>query len=988
MKPLLLTLEAFGPFAGKQEVDFTRFEQDGVFLLTGPTGAGKTTLFDAISFALFGSPSGDTRESYSLKSQYAPEESICSVSFSFMIDGQRYIVTRAPKQDRPSKRTHALRTVPESAEFTGEEESISSVSAVNVRIHQLLGMDREQFRQIVMLAQGDFMRLLQSKSSEKEAIFRKIFSTGRFTRFTEQLRTQALSLKKEREQNVAQLLAAARTAAFEDTAPLEQALEGDFPDSARLCQLLKEQIEADTLALSGLEEQLQALDRQLQALDPAAAEALQRQFELKESLSAQLQAWEQERPQREALSAAIRRGEEAQRVQPHALLMGRAQQALEQLQQKGRELAEKQRQANGALARAAEAEKAIPSLRGQAEELAHRAAQLELLLEQMKKKEEVAQKARQAEKLLAQSKQHQLLIERLLQRAAIREQQAQHKELSGRCRAALGQFERAKAAALHYSEIDSRYRQTYSAFLDAQAGMLALRLHSGQPCPVCGSLEHPAPAPAPDKTVSEDALEQLRQQREESLSAAKSTEAALQAAAEALQSDLPPGCLPLQSPAPLNALLSSLQQQEQRLAAQYGEAERQVAALSELSRVAQPRYFDQEYLKQSQLELAARCAQAEEALSALRREEEMLGSALQGFQSLKQLQEQRTKTENQREGLLRRAEQLTGERFALAGRVDSLQEQALQNAKAEAQARQELAQGQEAFSQALSSSSFADEADYLSAQLSADALDRQRRALSESERQAEGMRSKLSLLAGQLQNRRPPDMQQLRAQRQALLEQRQVLSLQRDTIGARLTQNRAVLARIERTARQGERLDAAYRDIGALADIATGNNPQKLTFERYVLGRYFEDIIRVANPHLRRMSRGRYAFARREGRSSYISTTGLELEVSDSHTGKARLVGTLSGGESFQASLALALGMADVVSANCGSIFIDALFIDEGFGTLDSSALETAVETLLALRQSGRLIGIISHVAELQNMISGKITVTPAPEGSSLRLTV
>ena len=988
MKPLLLTLEAFGPFAGKQEVDFTRFEQDGIFLLTGPTGAGKTMLFDAISFALFGIPSGDTRESYALKSQYAAEESICSVSFSFMIGGQRYAILRTPKQDRRSKRTHELRAIPESAEFTGENESISGVPAVNLRIRRLLGMDREQFRQIVMLAQGDFMRLLQSKSSEKEAVFRKIFSTARFTRFTEQLRAGALSLKREREQNVTHLLAAARTAVFEDPAPLEQALAGNFPDTGRLCQLLQAQIEADTPALSGLEGQLQALEGQLQALDPKAAEALLQQFALKESLEAQLTAWEREKPRRETLAAAIRRGEEAQQIQPHALLVSRAQQALTQLQQKKQELSEKRRQTEDAFAHATEAEKSVPSLRGQAQELTRRAAQLELLLEQMQKKEETAQKAREAEKTLAQNKRHGLLIERLLQRAAIREQQVQQSELSGRCQAALRQFQEAKAAATRYCETDSRYRRAYSAFLDAQAGMLALRLQPGRPCPVCGSLEHPSPAPAPDKAVSEEALEQLRQQREESLSAAKSAEAAFSATAESLQSVLPPDCLPLQDSAPLKALLSSLQQQEQQLASQYAEAERQVAALSELSRVAQPRYFDREYLNQSRLDLAAKCAKAEEALSALRREEETLNGTLQGFGSLKQLQEQRAKTEKQREGLLRRAEQLTGERLALAGRADALREQALQNAEAEAGAAQELAQGKEALEQALLSSSFKNEEDYLSAQMAPEELDSQRRTLLESQRQAEGIRSQLSLLVGQLNGRRPPDMQQLNAQRQALLEKKQAVLLQRDTIGARLTQNRVVLERTEKIARQGERLDAAYRDIGALADIATGNNPQKLSFERYVLGRYFEDIIRVANPHLRRMSRGRYTFARREGRSSYISTTGLELEVNDSYTGKARLVSTLSGGESFQASLALALGMADVVSANCGNIFIDALFIDEGFGTLDSSALETAVETLLALRQSGRLIGIISHVSELQNMIPGKITVTPTPEGSSLRITV
>ncbi len=988
MKPLFLTLQAFGPFAKRQQIDFTLFEQSGIFLLTGPTGAGKTTLFDAISFALFGAPSGDTRESYSLKSQYADDEVVCSVSFSFEIGGRRYTVSRTPKQDRLSKRTHDTRTVPESAELSGDEKPLSGVPAVNARLRQLLGMDREQFRQIVMLAQGDFMRLLQSKSSEKEAIFRKIFSTGRFSRFTERLREQALSLKREREQNVQLLLGAARSAAFEDMKPLEEALAGEFPNISLLQSLLRGQIDADENRFSLLEEQLARLERQLQALDPEAAKSLLKQFSLREQLILQLKAYEQAHPAREALAERIRRGEEAQHLEPQALHRRHAQEDRDKLQKKQQDTATQHRQAEEALGRAVKAEQEVPALRTRAEELSKESAQLDTLLSQLKRREELAVQRAGAQKALARSQQHEKLIERLQERAALKEQQQQLSLQTECCRTALAQQQAAQEAARQFADSDFKYRQSYNDFLDAQAGLLALHLQTGRPCPVCGSTEHPSPAPKPSQPVGRQQLERLQKKREGDLAAAKNAEAAFAAALKELSEKLPDDIsLSLSEKAPLAELLERLTESARELDTQYQQAQQQISVLSDPSRLQQPRYFDPKYLGQSRLEMAAKCAQEKEAIAALLREEEALDASLSGLQSLSELQTKREELDRQRKDFLELAEKLSGERFALAGRVQALSEQAAQNAEALKSAEKELLQSEEAYQNALLKSCFSGEEDYLLARMPPDELAGQRRSLLEEQRREEQLSSQLSLLKEQLKDRQPPDLGEMEKRRQALLQQRQALFRGRDEASARLAQNRSANERIALLAEKGLKLDAAFQDIGALANIAGGSNPQKLTFERYVLGRYLEDIIRVANPHLRRMSQGRYTFLRREGRASYISTTGLELEVLDSYTGKTRLVGTLSGGESFQASLALALGMADVVSFSCGNLFIDALFIDEGFGTLDSSALESAVATLLSLRQNGRMIGIISHVSELQNMISGKIIITPSPEGSRLRIT-
>ncbi|MCI8622064.1 MAG: SMC family ATPase [Provencibacterium sp.] len=981
MKPLTLTLCAFGPFAGKQRIDFTAFESAGIFLLTGPTGAGKTTLFDAVSFALFGSPSGDTRESYSLKSQYAPDEETCFVSFTFETGGQRYTVVRTPKQDRLSKRTHEKRAVPESAELEGGEKPLSSVPAVNARIRQLLGMDREQFRQIVMLAQGDFMRLLQSKSSDKEAVFRKIFSTGRFSRFTEQLRDQALALKKEREQNVHLLLGNARSAALAAPEALEPVLAGEFPDTKRLHALLENQIGEDQQRFSELDTQLAHLDKELLSLDLDSARTLLEQFALRGRLSDQLKLCGRDKPRREALAQAVRRGEAARQVQPQALLFRRAGEEWERLRQRKENLSIQLQEADRALLGAAQAEKEIPSLRAEAEALEKEALQLDLLLEQLERHAKAAQQRSEAEKALALSRRHEELIERLQARAALKEQRDQLSLQRERCQSALSHAQAAKAAAQKFSGSDIRYRQSYSAFLDAQAGLIARRLKAGVPCPVCGSTSHPSPAPAPDQSISEDALERLRRAREADLAAAKSAEAAFEAAVKLLELDGAP-----REEAPLYALLASYQEEEKALETQYLQAERQIASLSELSRVGHPRYFDREYLQRSRMELAAKRAQAEAELLSLRREEEALSVSLGVLRSQEEVKAKREQLGRQRAGRLERADRLANERITLAGKVEALKEQGLQTAEALQAAAKARAQSEAAYRQAIAASPFQDEGDYEEALGALDSLEAARRTLADEEKRENGLRSQLSLLEKQLEGRQPPDLESLGARRQALLQERETVSQQRDVLHARLTQNRAVLARSQSMAQEGLRLDAAYQEIGALAAIAGGNNPQKLTFERYVLGRYFDDIIRVANPHLRRMSQGRYCFLRREGRSSYISTTGLELEVLDGYTGKTRHVGTLSGGESFQASLSLALGMADVVSASCGSVWIDALFIDEGFGTLDPRALENAVETLLTLRQSGRMIGIISHVPELQSMISGKILITPSPDGSQIRV--
>lgn len=984
MKPKYLELNAFGPFAKKEEIDFSRFEREGIFLLSGPTGAGKTTIFDAISFALYGVPSGDGRESLSLKSQHSPDDETCYVRYRFEAAGHEYEVYRTPKQNRYSKRIKGLRLVPESSELTiDRKEVLTGNQNVNEKIVEVLGIDREQFRQIVMLAQGDFMRLLSSDSKDKEKILRRVFSTERLYRFTERLREYALDIRRQQEDNLRLLQSVARSLSCENNPELQEACAQEFPDARRLLELLERQIGADEELLAGCDERISTLASRLAALDLPGARELGERFSRRDELGKKLQELQAQEPRLEQERQELALLERAVAIAGERVAYEKTTAQLEKARRSREAYAGQLAKLSPALLEAARQYEQLEALRARQQECENRRLALQERLSGLERLDALRLSCTQLESQLKEADRRQELLELLLRRCELDETGEALAREREQCRGLREAQQKYQSEKERFARADREYKAGYEAFLDSQAGLLAATLLPGSPCPVCGSLAHPAPAPAAQTEVSQESLERLRLRREEALAAAKEAQAALQAGLWGLgkeDAQDPLSLQPLeQREAALEESAAALQRERKALAVS-------ISVLSDPGKLDSPACRNRETLVHRRDELVSERSGLAARLETAHGEEQELEARLSVPLSKEEAQRQITALTAEAAALREEAQEVTKQYLELGSQKKSLEE-LLDSLSAQLETLQkEEAACREQYLLALEQGGFADEEEHARCLARQGELEALRAALQSSQRLLDETAAQHRLLCAQLEGKTPPDLAALQEAADTLRERQQEQTGERDRLLSRLSLNRAGQEEIARIAGSSGKLDAQYLDAGALGALASGNNPQKLTFERYVLGRYFDDILSVANLRLRQMTANRYTFRRREGRSSYISNTGLEIDILDAYTGKLRAVGTLSGGESFKASLALALGLADVVSHYSGRVNISTIFIDEGFGSLDVESLESAMETLLSLREGGRLVGIISHVPELQTMISQKIAVIPSPQGSTLKI--
>lgn len=920
MKPLRLTMRAFGPYAGIVEAPLEDFGESGLYLITGDTGAGKTTIFDAITFALYGEASGKTRDGGMLRSDYASPADKTEVELSFRYRGEEYTVIRNPQYTRPKARGTGETTEPAGATLVYPDgRVIAGARQVTDAVTDLIGMDRAQFSQVVMIAQGDFLQLLLADTKARAKIFRRIFSTEGCQRFQLALKDRARDaarayddLKKSIGQYIGQIvcegegvqaLADARDAGNvhaldELLALLEQAVQVD-----------REAVAAQDAELDGLRQTLEALAGQVRqaerdaALRAQVADGERRKTELKQELAACESAYQAEitrAAERQTIAARIARQEAALPA------YGELEQAQEALRQ--------------AEADAQKAEAALLKAKTEQEQAAQRRAALQGRRE----------KWQDAPVLLEQAR-------------ARETKAAAHLDalggLTGQCNAARAaakayrESQAAFVAAQQKSErLDAGFRDQERAFLCEQAGVLAQALAPGAPCPVCGSREHPAPAALSGAAVTEQQLEQARTaagtaRREAAEASGKAASA--RAEAETRKARLIQDAQKILGAVSLDGLRGRLTAEIERVKAEGAALAREVETLEQRART----------LKACEAELArldAAGQQRAEALAAL----------------------ERTHTACVQQQVARRAAVDTlRAQLAFTSRTDA--EKAVKQDKAALNALEE-------------------------------ALETAESALRERERELAAHTAALETLRRQLPEGVPADLAALRAQYQAREDARRALDAVRAARYSRWDTNERLLERLRAQGRALAEQERACLTLSRLSDTANGElaGRQKLAFENYILAFYFDQVVAAANERFHDMTGGQYRLVRRQEASGLRQQTGLELDVLDYYTGKQRSVRTLSGGESFQASLSLALGLSDVIQRAAGGVEIDAMFIDEGFGSLDEEALDQAMNILARLTDGQRLVGIISHVAELRSRLDKKIIVTRSRAGSSLRLEV
>lgn len=1091
MRPLKLTVSAFGPYAGKVVMDLERLGEQGLYLITGDTGAGKTTIFDAITYALYGEPSGSDRDPSMFRSKYAQPETPTQVELVFSYGGKTYTVRRNPEYERPAKKGGGTTIQKADAELVlPDGRLVTKAREVNRDIAGIIGLDRSQFSQIAMIAQGDFRKLLQADTKSRQEIFREIFKTRYYMVFQEKMKSEAGGLQRDCEAARASVQQYIGGVVCQEDDLLRpkvlkaQAGELPFQETVELIQRLIDQDQAEETrrqeALDRLDgalkevsallgkaqeaqkvgEKLEQAQREREALLPQvemarnALQAEQKKIPRQETVGKELAALEAELPRYQELSrqeddlaalaesiAALEencgRQEEARTAQAQSLEAWR--QELDALASvdadrerllREREQAESRKAVLTALNTQVEQWQTCLQKLGegqrQREKLEQQKTELSARLAEEKEVLKAAQESFLATAGLSGEKQE--LLHR--QERARERQQALSRLLTGldeydaeesALQAAQSVYEQVRARS---EQMEETYRRKNRAFLDEQAGVLAQSLTVGQPCPVCGALHHPAPAQlsggAPTETELEEAKaawEAAQQAAQEASMAAGTQRAALkerekqllQAMADHIdspaldtarerlavcQEDVLGELTRLhQGLMDLEAQLVHRAELEQEIAHReegLTELEGQAAKLQESINLAE---VDQSALcgQQRQLEDAlcrdlsahledcplenaptaitqalteimgetALLAEREQALVDKLRKKQELGQKIPvAEQALRRLEEAVAKVREELAGARSRQKEMAGQIRARRDKLPFPNEES---------AREKITVLREEHQSITHALALAQE------------------TASERQKELAATDATMEELRRLLESAQTVDVEALQRQSQDLTRQRTEESEAQKAVHTRLVTNQTALNHIRERAADLEKLEERYRWMRALSNTVNGNltGKEKIALETYIQMTFFDRILQRANLRLLVMSGGQYELKRRREAENNRSQSGLELDVIDHYNGSERSVKSLSGGESFKASLSLALGLSDEVQSAAGGIRLDTMFVDEGFGSLDEESLAQAIRALTGLTEGKRLVGIISHVSELKEKIDKQIIVTKEKTGGS-----
>lgn len=1010
MKPVSLTMHAFGPYAGKQELDFRQLQDRCFFLIHGPTGSGKTTILDAMCYALYGDTSGAVRDGKAMRSDHAAEDELTQVCFDFSIGSAIYRVERRPEQERPKKHGQGkTRVKPEATlwRLDDRQETVLAAGweAVTHAAEQLLGFKSSQFRQVVLLPQGDFRRLLTANSAERQQIMQTLFKTELFQVIEEKLKSKANELKQQYDtasQEVQWVLKEASAASVQE---LELRLHTDSEQAAQLAlaletadlaykqaqerltqgQLLQARFAeaaAAVQALQLLEEKLPQLDRlrdELAAgLKAAALSDAERSLAVLQADVATASA-DTNRLEQQLVLAGKRQAATATRLTEEAGREPVREEAIRQIQYLS--------ELEGRVAQLQQSEAALAEARQAAEQAAATKQKTSLLL-----------KTTQAELTASTGRYQQvqaIAIEVNTRRLAVEEAERRlsRRQILDAARHELAAAQlRAQQAAERLQTEDEQLqagRQQLAVLQEAwengQAALLAASLAAGDACPVCGSQHHPHKAqsqgPLPDGQLIKDKQVRL-QQAEARRETLRQVCAKAERDRDVLAGRVDDLTQELQAAAgiPLTQLTAAVQQARERYQqAVSAERENQVLAVR---------------LE----ELADAQKTATERLESLDNELRVAEGQFKAAETLVAERQAAVPPEYRQLATVRQAKQQAASRYQqLKTAVEQAQKEAEQANQAVAQLRAAQAAAQSAlavssdrltaaerhWAERVAAAGFVSMAEYRQAKRDPNRLTTLEQQISLFDKQLAAARERRQRAQAAVESQTPPDMDSLQSGLASGKAAYEAKLAEHTSLNERIRQSRQWLQRLQELQRILEQFEARYSSIGRLSEIANGRNDFGLTLQRFVLGALLDDVAIAANERLKTMSRGRYQLQRTMDRARRNAAGGLELEVFDNYTGAARPVTTLSGGETFLASLSLALGLADVVQSYAGGIHLDAIFVDEGFGTLDPETLEFALQALIALQQGGRLVGIISHVPELKDRIDARLEVSFSGKGSA-----
>ena len=915
MRPIRLTISAFGPYTGKAVFDLEKLGTKGLYLITGDTGAGKTTIFDAITYALYGSASGENRDPSMFRSKYAAPDTPTEVELVFIYAGKTYTIRRNPEYERPKARGEGFTT--QRAEvllLRPDGDPVTKQGDVDKAIRDIMGIDRNQFLQIAMIAQGDFLKLLTASTAERITIFRQLFKTEMYQKLQRSLRDEANDLKAQCD--------AARSS-------IKQYIDGISCDENDVLSIEVRNAKDDGILTNDaidLIERLLRQDEEKNAVLQNLIEEADRQLAIINSKLGKIEAFEHAQSSLEKVQSDL-----TDEAELNTALKARFDAESAKVPERDRLLAEKSK-IEAEYPRYDALDDLAAQIKTDERYIFCKEAELQDAQKKYSQEETSLQKLRNEYEALAGAGAGK---EKLVnQRDKAKDRHEKLCELSG----VLDTFHTLSNMLLwlqdEYTEASNLLREAADdyedknrAFLDEQAGIIAETLAPGKPCPVCGSTEHPCLACKSEKAPTEEQLKKAKVKAENARKAAedksgkcKETKASLDAKkleAEKQVKVLWPG-LPLDEaesllPGELTAVFQEIEELDKAISEEYKKVARR-AALSKTVPDAEAA------LKGTEKDLSARRADLEAKKASLG--------------------ERKSQHNNEKKAL----------RFP--GRAA---------AKAEAKAIGETVSKMK---------------------LSFDAA---WEALAASNEKIAGYRASVEELSKQLSSGCDLDKEEETQRKEEITEKRKNYDASSKALHARTEANTTALRNIRAKAGNLDALEKRYTWLKPLSDTANGQlaGKDKEMLETYIQMAYFDRIIGRANRRLLIMSGGRYDLKRRQEAGNRQSQSGLDLDVVDHYNGSVRNVKSLSGGESFLASLSLALGLSDEVQASAGGIRLDTMFIDEGFGSLDEETLNLAINALNSLADGNRLVGIISHVSDLKKRIDKQIVVTKDGSGAS-----
>ncbi len=880
MRPITLELSAFGSYRQPTVIDFSELEE-GIFLITGDTGAGKTTIFDGITFALYGESSGEKRESKMMRSAAAGMDVPTYVAFTFSYRGEIYQIKRNPDYPRLSNRRDKegnLKYTTEAASVTltlpNGEVFPGKIREVNEKIVDIIGLDGDQFHQIAMIAQGDFLKLLHASSKERQEIFGKIFGTDIYHCVQDILKEKAGVLAgelKEEQDNIARELDRVEC-------------RGDAPEAAEITRLkslsvpLKEEVLALLASLLDKDKKEQLVREERVAVQEEKVLKLSNDIGSAATSNQLLKEYEQAKQAKEVLA------QESQTMTALEEKLGKVKAAKDLV------LLENEK---------VKAEKALLALRLEYQKTQETLADLQL---RVKEKESAAQEAA----TLYQEKEPELVARlNVLDRKLEKREQAQkaRKELQVKERQLEEAIHAERQANAAFGQANAAYEAGYQLFISAQAGFLAKELVAQEPCPVCGSREHPKPAEMITEAPDEAALDNLKIEKDR---------------AQSRRGEL-----------------------AQVVAAAHSSAKESQAALRELEKA----------VEESEAELKERKLQIVNQQQALKKAADDSGKAL----NLCKLEQEK-----------------------VSATCASLKSQ-------ESKAIGEKEERELLFSESFASSNFEGSGEYEGQKAFIPEYEQEKQCLAAYQRRDQEVSVRLETLAAQVGEKKYQDLSALQEELGSLQETLKTLREELAGCKSSYQSNERIQGHLEKIYGRIGKQQAAFSTMETLNKIASGSlsGNRKLDFETYVQRLYFREVLNAANKRLLKMTGEEFLLQTREINDLALKgRTGLELDVYDLPSSAVRDVKTLSGGESFMASLAMALGMADVVTRRAGGITLETMFVDEGFGSLDDETRDQAIKVLQTQVGAGKVIGIISHVGELKEQIETRLVITKDEGGS------